>query len=243
MQMENEYYFPVKRVSEISSWFLNFMTNLSPVYGNFDIAITEFTELEKDNAAVQYTVGRITAYADAQALFIKTRDTMWLGDPENKNLAEVGTEPQVPVIPVEDVPLPIRPNINRRLKSLVQRLREHPKMTSAMALKLGILPNPRPEVVSASYKPQLTGSLVNGLVVLECAIKDFGGYEIWRKIGESNDYTKLGTSVGRQYTDTTPLAEGVQVEVRKYRVRMLDSNNQPFGEFSAELTVMVTRPI
>ena len=243
MQMENELNYPPKKISDLPEWLSNFMTNLSPVYVDYGVTATEFAELEKDNSAMQYTMGRITAYAEARVLFLKTRDTMWLGDPENENLEEVGTEPQVPVIPAGDVPLPIRPNFNRRLKNLVQRLRDHPKMTSTMALKLGILPAPRSSAVPQTFTPKPTGSSVNGQAVLECAIKGFAGYEVWWKLADSNDYTKLGTSVGRKYTDTNPLAEGVQAEVRNYRVRMLDSNNQPFGEFSAALTVVVTRPI
>ena len=241
--MEKPRYFPVKKPSDIAPWMENFTVTLKPVYKNYDITDAEMAELERDNAFIQYDTGRISAYDEATNLFIKSRNTAWKGDPDNKNLEFVKLEKQVPVIDVKDLPAPVRPNIRARVLSLVLRLRNHPKMDETMAKALAILPNPKSSEDTKTYVPPLTGSVVDGKVVLDCPIKGFAGYEVWRDLSGKNEYTKFGISVGRYFTDDTPIAEGVQAEVRSYKVRMLDTANKPIGEFSAVVNVTVTRAI
>lgn len=236
-------YFPPFLVSEYSAWLKKFNTNLQPIYTTYDITETEMNELLADEKSLAYIIGRQETYASTSSLFITTRNVFWSGDPENPNLELVKYESQVPVIEGNDIPAPGRPNLYARLKSIVLRLRQHPKMNEATARLLGILPRPKSNENTAEYLPVLSVSVLNGQAILDCPVRGFAGYEVWRDRTNSNNLTMNDKSVGRTWTDTTPLPDGVNAEIRQYRVRMLDSNNQPIGQFSNTVAATVSRAI
>lgn len=76
-------------------------------------------------------------------------------------------------------------------------------MTEPLALTLGILTAPKSKANPTGIGPTLTGATTFGLVKLNCPIKGFAGYEVWRDTSGKNEYVKLGTSFGRSYTDET----------------------------------------
>lgn len=236
-------YFPPILVSEYLAWLKNFNTNLQPTYTTYDITDAEMNELLADEKSLAYIIGRQETYASTSSLFITSRNIFWSGDPENPSLELVAYEAQVPVIKQEDVPAPGRPNLYARLKSIVLRLRQHPKMNESTAKLLGILPRPKSSENPTDYLPLLTVSVLNGQAILDCPVRGFAGYEVWRDRTNSNNLSLHDKSVGRTWTDTTPLPDGVNAEIRQYRVRMLDSNNKPVGLFSNTVAATVSRAI
>ncbi|MBI1227304.1 MAG: hypothetical protein GC192_18880 [Bacteroidetes bacterium] len=236
--MEPDLFFPPPRTSDNAPWLNNFVVVLLPIFADYDITQAEMDELELDNTAFQFTVTRQGVYDDVNAEYINTRNIIWSGDTNNPNLAAIGF-PNQPAV-VAPVPASVRPNLYARLKSLVFRLRQHPKMTEVVAKQLGILPKPQSIDPSPDYQPNLGGSVYNGQAVLDCPVRGFAGYAIWRAVGGSNDFVYLDKSLGRSYTDTTPLPEGVTAQIQSYRVRMLDTNNQSSGQWSNIVTLTVS---
>lgn len=239
--MENEFFFPPPRTSDNAPWFQNFVTVLSPIISDFDITQLEMDDLEADNTAFQFVVERQDEYDRQYSSFLDTRNIIWTGDPNNPNLAVISV-PKQPEVLVPSPP-PVRTNIYPRLKSLVLRLRQHPKMTEVLAKELGILPKPQSSEQASNYHPVLNGSVQNGQAVLDCPVRGYAGYEIWRAIGGSNEFAYFDKSVGRIFTDTTPLPDGITAQLQSYRVRMLDSNNQPAGQWSNTVTLTVSKVI
>ncbi|MBK8563551.1 MAG: hypothetical protein IPN76_09440 [Saprospiraceae bacterium] len=236
-------YFPPILVSEYLAWLKNFNANLQPIYQTYDITESEMSELSADERSLAYIVGRQETYASTSSLFITTRNIFWSGDPENPNLELVNYEPQVPEVKADIIPPPGRPNLYARLKSIVLRLRQHPKMNESTAKLLGIQPRPKSSDNPVEYLPVLSVSVLNGQAILDCPVRGFAGYEVWRDRTNNNNLTMNDKSVGRTWTDTTPLPDGVNAEIRQYRVRMLDSNNQPIGQFSNTVAATVSRAI
>lgn len=236
-------YFPPATTSENDAWLNNFYDNLQPIYRDYDITDQEIADLLADKNAYNYVTGRQEAYASTGSLFLVTRNVLWSGDPDNSNLASVNYENQVPEIKADEIPAQVRPNIYARLKSLVLRLRQHPKMTEATARLLGILPRPKSTEAPNDYLPVLSVSIANGQAVLDCPVKGFAGYEIWSDRTNNNDFSVRDKSMGRYWTDTQPLPDGVNAEIRQYKVRMLDTNNAPVGQFSNTVSAAVSRAI
>lgn len=239
--MNDQHYFPPPTTSSIGPWMQNFITELGPIYTEFDITLEDYEGLEADNTALQFIFERIGVYNEIASLYINTRNILWLGDPSNPNLDHI-VYPKQPVV-ITPMPAVVAPNLYVRLKSMVFMLRQHPKMTETTARTLGILPKPSSVPMPPDYTPALSGSVMNGQVTLDCPVRGFAGYEVWRSIGNSNEYTRLDVSVGRVYTDRTPLPNGSTAELRNYRVRMLDSNNQPYGQYSNTVTLSASLAI
>ncbi len=240
--MENEkvFYFPPDR-GERGEYMENLEKHLLPVHKDYDITVTEMTNFSADTKWMVFVMGRIAKYNKAASDYIKTRDTSWLGDPDNENLALTTAEPQP--LPVEEVPPGVAPKIYARLKSLVFRLRDHPNMTATVAKKMGLDTWPTTALSKENFNPKLTGKAEMGEGVLDCPVRGFSGYEVWAADSETGEYVLIGVSVGRKYIDKRPIAKGEVAEVRYYKVRMLNSSNTPIGEYSTSLKLTLTKAI
>lgn len=239
--MNDQHYFPPPTTSSIGPWMQNFVTEFGPIYTEFDITLEAYEALQADNTALQFILERYDKYNEVNSLYINTRNILWSGDPDNP-LLDLIVYPKQPVV-VTPMPAQVAPNLYARTKALVLLLRQHPKMTETTARTLGILPKPSADPMPPDYTPVLSGSVMNGQVTLDCPVRGFAGYEVWRSIGNSGEYTRLDVSVGRIYTDKTPLPNGSTAELRNYRVRMLDSNNQPSGQYSNIVTLTASLAI
>ena len=239
--MNNEFYFPPPTTSSIGPWMQNFTTELTPIYAQFGLTQAEMDSITADNTAIQYAVGRINIYDQAYSLNITTRNVLWTGDPDNPNLTMV-VYPKQPVV-ITPMPANVAPNMYTRIKGVVMSLRQHPSMTESIARQLGIQAKPSSNNVTPEYMPALNGSVLNGEPMLDCPVRGFAGYEIWRALGNTNDFARFDVSVGRSYTDRTPLPEGISAELRRYKVRMLDSNNQPYGQYSNIVPLTTVRVV
>ncbi len=237
--MAEQLFFPPYPVSSRPSWLDNFVTVLEPVYANYGISDKEFNDLKADNTAFNYTVDRMNVYEEARSYFLLARNAMWSGDEENPNLPQVPFPSQAAL--VEVVPPTVPPDIYNRVKSLVIRLRRHPLMTEAFAQEMGILSPDKPELRSEEFKPVLNAKVQKGKVELNCPLKQLKGYEVWCDDQGGPNYVHIKTSVSRYWTDERPLLDGVDSQLRSYRVRMLSADNQAFGNFSNEVVLRLER--
>lgn len=237
-----EQYFPPTTFPAFYDWFINFIKELEPIYRQLGIEESEFLSTKNDAAAYIYVHGRSVEYHAKNALFIDTRKTMLYGDKKRPALSLVDLPDQADI--VETVPATVSPGIFARTRNLVSRLRQHPKMTDALARKLWIKSKPASSLKEEEFTPKVKTKVVNGKVVLDCPLYGFAGYEVWTDRNGGNDFILDKVSVGRFWTDETELPEGTNSQLRSYRVRMLVAANQPVGNFSkivSETTVKAVK--
>jgi hypothetical protein len=228
--MEEEFSFPPEKGKE-AAWMAHFYPKFKTVYATYDVTKPEFDLFEADALVFAFVNGRRNKYGEASLLFFTDEEVLWFGDPENPNLNSVTLTDQVAV--VGEVPPTVAPNIYQRVKSIVMRLRVHPKMTEAVAKWLGIQVKPKPAPQPKDeFTPVLKAKVQNGVIILNCPLNGFAGYEIWRDNQGGMNFTNGHTSVSRFWEDHLPLPEGMQTQLRSFRVRMLIAGNKPIGNFS-----------
>lgn len=236
-------YFPPLTIPEILPWLRNFVNFLKATYSDYGITDEEMTRLDTLLAALEYAFGRNEASAEAANGFLADRNAIWWGDPKRPELKLVQWTPQVANVQENQVPAEVAPNGYDFVKNIVQRLRNYPNMTESLSRQLAILVRQKSKGMSESYVPILVGSIQNGKAVLDCPVKGFAGYLVMRDRTNTNNFTKVDKSVGRTWLDDEPLPDGINAELRLYKVQMLDTNNNPVGEFSNTVGLTVSRVV
>ncbi len=230
------YYFPPKP-SEYPGWLENFYTVLDGYKVLLAIATGDMTYLNTARLGLNYYAKCVTSYDEFSSKCVGTRNIYIYGNPENPGQGPLGfpVVPAGPTVPVDQV----SPNIHEWIVTFVGRLRKNPEMTPVISKALGIDSRPNPNY--NGEPPVLKGKVVSGQAQLNCPLKNYKGYEVWRQDTPGGTFVKVGTSLSRFYTDASELPEGINAAQHTYVIRMVANDNVPVGLVSNEVSLAVFR--
>jgi|GEM_PF-1151587 len=237
MEATVNYYFP-PTPSEYPGWTGNFYTVLFDNKTLLGISDDDLNRVKRFRNGLAYYGDCINDYDPFVSKCVSNRNIMIYGDAANPELAltEYTLVPTGPVVPTEQVP----PNEHAWMVVFVGRLRKNPNMNATLSKSLGIDARPVSKYEN-DVQLVLKGKVVNGQAELNCPLKNFKGYEVWRRDAPGGDFSKVGVSIARYYTDTSELPDGVNSAQRTYIVRMITTDNVPVGLPSNEVTLVVFR--
>lgn len=237
MEASTTHYFP-PTPSEYPGWTENFYSKLDLHKLLLNISEDDLKRVNRLRLGLGYYSKCISDYEPFLRKCVSNRNIMINGDAENTELAltEYTPVPAGPAVPEEQVP----PNEHAWMVVFVARLRKNPKMNATISKEMGIDTRPA-SVYEEGVPPVLKGKTVNGQAELNCPLKNFKGYEVWRRDTPGGPFVKVGVSISRYYLDTEELPEGVNTAQRTYIVRMVGLDNLPVGLPSNEVTLVVFR--
>lgn len=237
MEALTTHYFP-PTPSEYPGWTDNFYTKLELHKVLLNISDDDLARINRFRLGLGYYSKCISDYDPFLSKCVSNRNIMIYGDADNSELAltEYTPIPKGPAVPAEQVP----PNEHAWMVVFVARLRKNPNMTATISKELGI--DNRPVSPYEDGKPPVLKARVeNGQAQLNCPLKNFRGYEVWRRDTPGGPFVKVGVSISRYYNDTDELPEGVNTAQRTYIVRMVGLDNVPVGLPSNEVGLVVFR--
>lgn len=232
-----KYYFPPSP-AEYPGWIENFYKVLDANKVLLGIIAAILARLLKFHLGLAYYGKCLTIFEEFLTKCYGNRNIMIYGDAKNPelDLTEYELVPTGPAVPEDQV----EPNEHLWIVSIVTSLRSNPNMSTTLATALGMDPRPVSKY-DTDVPPVLKGKVINGQAELNCPLKNFKGYEIWRRDTPDGAFFKIGASISRFYIDTDELPEGVNTAQRTYIVRMLGVGNVPVGLPSNEVTLVVFR--
>ncbi|MBI1225365.1 MAG: hypothetical protein GC192_09035 [Bacteroidetes bacterium] len=239
METPRIYYFP-PTPSEYPAWLANFYTVLDANKVLLGITVDVLARVNKFNLGLGYYGNCITTFDGFLSKCYSNRNIMIYGDPANLELelTEYEPVPAGPAVPADQVP----PNEHAWITSLVANLRTNPNMNATLSKALGLDNRPISKYEDGDM-PLLKGKIVNGQAQLNCPLRNFKGYEVWRQDTPGGSFVKIGISLSRYYLDITELPEGVNTAQYAYIIRMIGNDNVPVGSPSNEVTLVVYRSV
>lgn len=140
----------------------------------------------------------------------------------------------------------LRKAVEKRVRSLIGRLKSHPAYTSALGEQLGIVapgaeaaPLRAMAEATKDCQPVLSGVLgADGSVGVKFTKKGFTGVMLYSRRTGENEFVGLGKQLRSPLVDQRPNLTAGQPETREYRAVYLE-NDQPVGRPSAILIVTV----
>jgi len=205
----------------------NFAARLPGYARSFGVAAAEVTQVTTDNVVLSFAViGTQIRQTDAQE-WVQFRDTVLF--------APLGTP--MPSVPgpgsVGTLPTGAQASIVPRVRALVQRLKAHPSYTTAIGEDLGI----EPPSVSPPDRPTLRARAeTNFRVRLTFTMSRMPMLEIQSRRGNETEFTTIAFDTSSPYIDGREPLEAGKPEVREYRARFIDRNDQPIGDWSDVVT-------
>jgi len=209
-------------------WFINYAAK-NVVHGpNLGALPAEVTQQTNDSLTLQQAVnGQEVRQTDAQE-WTAYRDLVIYG-PINTPMPPVPTAGAVGGLPIGAAAA-----IVPRLRAIVERYKNHPNMTPAIAEDLGIASTPGGP---GPTQPAITGAAETDYIVrLGFAMHGHDMIEIQCERGNETAFTTIGFDTATPFLDSrAPLIAG-SPETRRYRARFVD-NGFPVGDWSDIITV------
>ncbi|MCX7993403.1 MAG: hypothetical protein N2651_07010 [Fimbriimonadales bacterium] len=221
-----------KTLSGLIVWFANFATKIGGYASTFGLTPAEVTQVQTDRATLELVInGANIRRADAEE-WTQFRDTVLF--------APLGTP--MPPMPtpgaVGSLPAGAMASIIPRTRALVQRIKAHPNYTRAIGEDLGIEP---PETTPPDRPELKARSETQFRVRLTFVMRGMPMIEIQSRRGSEAQFTTIAYDTSSPYIDgREPLVAG-QAEVREYRARYVDRDNQPIGDWS-DVVSAVAKP-
>lgn len=222
-----------KSIGDLAIWYANFAAKIGGYAATFNLAAAEVTQVQTDNAAIQFVVnGQQIRQTDAQE-WTRYRDLMLF--------APLGTP--MPPVPtpgnVGSLPAGAQASIIPRLRKLVERIKAHPNYTQAIGEDLGIVPpKSQPGVAKPTLKAQAE---TDYQVRLTFSMRRYPMIEIQSRRGNEAEFSTLAYDTASPYLDTRPPLNAGQSELREYRARYINKDNQPVGEWS-DVVIVAAKP-
>lgn len=218
-----------KSIGDLVVWYANFAAKIGGYAATFNLAAAEVTQVQADHATIQFVVnGQQIRQTDAQE-WTRYRDLMLfapLGAP---------TPPTPTPGNVGSLPEGAQASIIPRLRRLVERIKAHPNYTEAIGEDLGIVP---PKAQPGVAKPDLKARAETAFRVrITFAMRRHPMIEIQSRRGNETEFTTLAYDTASPYIDDRPPLNPEQSELREYRARYINKDNQPVGEWSDVVSV------
>ncbi|GIV04959.1 MAG: hypothetical protein KatS3mg016_0534 [Fimbriimonadales bacterium] len=211
------------RLGDLIVWMANFATKLSGYASAFGLSAAEVAQVSTDRQVLEFAInGAQIRQTDAQE-WTRFRDTVLF--------APLGTP--MPSLPtpgnVGTLPTGALASIVPRVRALVQRLKAHPNYTTAIGEDLGI----EPPSVSMPDRPTLRARAeTNFRVRLTFTMYRMPMLEIQSRRGSETEFTTIAFDTSSPYVDGRAPLEAGRPEIREYRARYIDRNDQPIGDWS-----------
>jgi len=214
-----------------------FLTNFDNKIGGyattFGITPAELTSIHDDAVMFNYMLQMQEAYKT-----FKQDVTAY------KNLLRDGpgggTMGAVPVAPTLAVPpTSVRKDIFRRFGSYVTRIKGYGAYTEAIGEDLGIVGDEQTVDIS-KLKPELKSEIVAGHPVIKWTKGHADALDIFVDRNDGAGFVFLATDSHPDYTDTTPLPQGVESAVWEYQA-IYKINDEQVGKYSESIKVTVSK--
>jgi len=215
------------------SFLVNFDDKLSTYAATFGIAAGTITSVTDDTAMFKYMV-------DMQEKFKTFKQDITA----YKNLLSEGpgggaTGP-VPIIPVLAAPPTlVRIAIFRRIRELVAQIKANSNYTENIGEDLGIVGDEQTVEIN-KLKPELKSDIVAGHPVIKWTKGHADALDIFVDRNDGAGFVFLATDSHPDYTDTTPLPQGVESAVWEYQA-IYKINDEQVGKYSESIKVTVSK--
>lgn len=221
------------RLGDLLIWFANFAAKIGGYASTLGLTAAEVAQVQLDYAVLQFAInGHRIRQNDAEE-WTRFRDAV-LEAPLGTPMPPVPTPGNVGTLPEG-----ARPSIIPRLRRLVERIKAHPNYTPAIGEDLGII---APRSQPGEVKPRLKATAeTNHWVRITFAMRRHPMIEIQSRRGSETEFTTLAFDTASPYVDTRAPLGGSRSELREYRARFVDRDNQPVGEWSDVVSV-ATKP-
>lgn len=222
-----------KSLGDLAIWYANFASKIGGYAALFGITSAEVNQVQVDNTVLNLVIrGQRIRQTDAQE-WTNYRDVMLFAS------LNAPTPPMPTPGNVGTLPDGARASIIPRLRQLVDRIKSHPNYTPTIGEDLGIVP---PRRVPGEAKPPLKAvAETEYRVRLTFAMRRYPMIEIQSRRGEEQEFTNLGYDTASPFIDERPPLRPGQSEIREYRARYLNKDNQPVGEWS-DIVTAVAKP-
>lgn len=211
-------------------WLENFAAKLPGYQALLGLPAAEVAAVQADLEMYRYLSQALGTLRPDLQEFTAYRRLMRYGRPG----AAGGIVPTVSLLP--EPPAAVPPGIEARVRSLAQRIKNHPAYTPSIGVDLGIVMTP-PSARAAEPKPDFRLlALPNSEVRLEWTKGGFTGVRLESRRAAETAWTYLGIDLESPYVDARPPLAPGQPEVRHYRLRYL-KGDQLVGDYSGIRTV------
>ena len=146
----------------------------------------------------------------------------------------------VPIIPtLAAAPTLVRIAIFRRIRELVTQIKANSAYTENIGEDLGIVGDEQTVDIN-KLKPTLTSEIVTGHPVIKWTKGHAEALDIYVDRGDGAGFVFLATDSHPDYTDTSPLPQGVESAVWEYQAIYKISDEQ-VGKYSESIKVTVSK--
>jgi len=229
---QKEYYLP-KTDAERLSFIENFDDKLSTYAATFGIAAGTLTSVTDDRLMFKYIL-------DMQEKFKTFKQDITA----YKNLLSEGpgggNAGPVPIIPtLAAPPTLIRRAIFRRIRELVTQIKANSAYTENIGEDLGIVGDEQTVEIN-KLQPELKSEIVAGHPVIKWTKGHADALDIFVDRNDGAGFVFLATDTSPDYTDTTPLPQGVESAVWEYQA-IYKINDDQVGKYSESIKVTVSK--
>lgn len=223
------------KLSEVPAFYTNFGNVLVQHGTTFGIVPADMTSHLNDRDYAVHEINiRLSQAKTTAAAEVELKDLLLEGDEAAQWPDPLPGSQVLPAFPTA-VP-PVAPGIFKRLRKLIQTLKNHRNYTPVLGAQLGIIVSGE---ATAADVPALTLiSAVAPLVTIGWNKDVWDGVKVKGRI-PGGAWVDLGTDMFSPWVDTRPLAVPGQAELREYAMCYLDGDT-PLAAQSDVLVVTVT---
>lgn len=215
-------------------YLINFDNKLPTHAPILNITPAQLTEATNDAAMFAYVLNAQEAFKTFKQDLTAYKNFLRDGEPGPPSLSPF---PVAPVLGA--VPTLVNKGIFGRNSRLVAHIKSEPAYTTAIGEDLGIVGDE--ETINVNQlKPVLTSEIVAGHPVIKWTKGHADALDIYVDRNDGVGFVFLATDSQPDYTDTTPLPQGVESAVWEYQAIYKIADEQ-VGKYSESIKVTVTK--